>query len=386
MSLIDAYFVGKTSQINVDGNQLPVRKAKGQDIYLDELGRFILGRWQPKPEPKTTPRQRARDPWPSELKGYIIYSRGLASAWRGRQLAMFRAWRLSIPTVQKLESVFEGEIRGGILRGGNLSVKTKLQLWKSGFIFLKAKKTELQEAHLKIIFLYRDLQGAINIGAALARTTAITDRLRERLEGIYGWVAVYAGQSGFLNAMQKSVDKIFDHLEQTLKVMQKHSFFKEQNISESQTANLLAAVRLLEREVENLKPIRPYRAWAGMTKLDLIFLAGAVKLRDFDSGRDYLQRILVSFQIKRQQRYMDKFLLELGKGQIQNKWKSVFDHWLERTIASFKWLQQEEEHARFRAPVCEKFIDFVLEAKEVLKEEGSIAAITKPLKEAYSLL
>ena len=386
MSLIDAYFVAKTSQLNIEG-QLPVRKAKGgHDIYLDELGRFILGRWQPKPEPKTTSLQRARDPWPPELKGYVIYSRGLASAWRGRQLAMFRAWRLNIPTLEKLERSFENEIRGGILRGGNLSAKTKLQLWKSGFIFLKAKKTELQEAHLKIIFLYRDLQGTINIGAALARTTAITARLRERLEGIYGWVAVYAGQSGFLNAMQKSVDEIFNRMEHTLKVMQKHSFFGDQFISESQTGNLLAAVRLLEREVENLKPFRPYRVWAEMMELDLIALADAIKSREFVAGGHFLQRMLVSFHIKRQQWFMDKFLFELGKGQILNKWKNVFDYWLERTISSFKWLQQEEEHAKFREPVCEIVIDFLLEAKEALKDGASIAAITKPLRDAYLIL
>lgn len=387
MSLVDTFFVTKTGEIDVDGKRLPVRKAKGgQDIYLDELGRFILGRWQPKPEPKTTPLQRSRDPWPAELKGYIVYPRGLASAWRSRQLAMFGAWKVRIPPLNEVSKLLQEEIRIERSRREKLSPKIQAKLWKSGYLFVRAEKPELREAHKKIIFLYRDLQDAVNIGAALARTTAITDRLRERLEGIYGWLAVYSGQSGFLNVMQKSVDKIFDRMEHTLRAMQKHSFFRDQFIAKSQMGNLLAAVWLLEMEVENLKPFRPYRAWAKMMGLDLIAVSGAIKSREFATGKHFLQRILVSFQVKRQQRHMDKFLFELSKGQILNKWKSIFDYWLERTILSFKWLQQEEEQAKFREPVCEKFIDFVIEAKEALKNGASIAAIAKPLKDAYFLL
>ncbi len=390
-SIIDVYFVQKVSEVSVIGRggeieNRKIRKAKGgHDIGLDENGEFIMGRWQPKSDPKTTPLQRLRDPWPSGLKRYVVYKRGLASAWRSRQFAMFEAWRKRIPAFEKLKELFERELRIQIKRREKLSPKIMARLWKAGYLFLKVQKPGLREAKTKIVFLYRDLQGDINIGSALAVATAISARLREELDGTYGWVAVYSGQSSFLNAIQKAVDRSFDKVEHALKTMRRHSFFTEQFLPESQVEPLMVAIRILEKEVENLLPIKPYREWAEFVKMDLNALNQAVRLRRFDEGAHFLQTILVSFEMKRQQRFMDKFLLNLGKAQILNVWKDIFVHWLERLIDTFTKLQPEEG-AVFQEPVCEKFISKLLEAKEVLKNGSSIAAFAKPLKEAYLFL
>jgi len=383
-TIIDIFFRQKPVIIEVGGIKQSVRKAIGShDVYVDEQGQFILGRWQPKPVYKTTPLQRARDPWPPDLKGYIIYPRGLASAWRSRQLAMFGAWRQRIPTLEKLTILFDKEIRERIRRRVRLSSKNEAKLWRAGYLLMKSRKPELKEAQTEIFFLYRDLKGDINIGAALAETTAITSRLREALEGTYGWLAVYSGQASFLNQIQKYVDHVFDKAKHSFTAMFKHGFFTKQAIPDSQVVPLLKALGDLEENLLSLESIQPYRAWAKFTLMDLKALVNAIKLRRFDEGEHFLLTLLASFEIKRQQRFFDRFLLETGKACVTGKWKDVFGHWLERLLTAFKQLQIGEEALKFRQPVCEKMVDSFLSAKDIINSGGNLKQVARILREAY---
>lgn len=391
-NLLDAFFAKRKRGIIVNGGELEVYKSKGgQDIYLDVWGRFILGRWQPKAEPKATPRQRAREPWRPEEKKYSIYGKGLLSAWRGRQLAMFAAWQKRLPMFNIVLRLIQEETRGKIQQGKveKFLTQLKIKLWRIGFLLLKSPKPEIGEAKTKILFLYRDIEGGLNIGALLAETVAITDRLMERLQGIYGWLAVYSSQSRFLDFLQARVDEVFSRVEKTLKIMRRHPVFNGGSVTKGQLSSLANKIEIVESDLENLRPFLPYRPWVEMAVSDLKQMSETLKKKEFSPLCLPLERIMVSFEIKRQQREMDRFLLKLGKDQILSNWNGDnYRCWLIRRMDDFEALKKVETRVVFREPVCAAVIAFLSQAKEMvfLRNFGSFAKLHRAVSQAYVLL
>ncbi len=239
------------------------------------------------------------------------------------------------------------------------------------------------------MFLYRDIKKGLNIGALFARTTAISDRLRERLQAIYGWLAVYSSQSRFLDFLQARVDEVFSRVEKGLKVMKQQAVFIGGSVSADQLSSLTNKIKIVESDLDNLRPFLPYRPWVEMAVSDLKQMSETVGEKDYFFLRLPFERLLVSFEIKRQQLEMDKFLLQLGRDQILGKWQeNNYQCWLKREITVFEALKKEEDQVAFREPVCAAIIAFLSQAKEMvfLRNFRSFAKLHRAVSQAYVLL
>jgi len=388
-NLLDAFFRKRTEALIIEGKPLEIRRSKGgQDIYLDSFGRFILGRWQPKKEPKSTPFQRARERWYPDEKRYSIYGKGLLSAWRGRQLAMFEAWNRRLPMYEDILRIITEEVGEKIQerKMEKFLPELKIKLWRTGFLLMESPKPEVGEAQTKILFLYRDIKEGLNIGALLARTTAISARLRERLQAIYGWVAVYSSQSRFLDFLQSQADQVFLRVEKSLKIMRRHPIFAEDAVSNQQISSLANKIKIICDDLENLRPFLPYRPWVQMVALDFEQMSELLKQKNYFSLHLPLERILVSFEIKRQQRQIDTFLLKLGKDQILGKWQeNHYRRWLEYFITAFSALEGAESKIVFLEPVCAVVNAFLSQAKDLLPMKN-FAKLNRAVSQAYVLL
>ncbi len=385
-TLLDEFFSQKKIWIQIrEGEKeekLEVRKAKGGlDVFADYLGRIITGFWRPKAKPKETPFQRAKDEWRPEEKIFIVFERGFVSAWRSRHLALFGAWKIRLPQLEQVKEI-ASQMRTEILSACTVSPKLMRKLWQTGFIDLKSRKIETKETQTKILFLYRDAQNGLNIGALLARNTAIAKRIKERLYGIYSWVSVYSSQSNFLTRMQMRADEIFKEIKGQITSLRNNYFLKESE--DSHRANI--QIEKAQEGLEALKPLRPYNLWAAQMMKDLELLGGAISSNDRFAGRVLANRVFVSLRIKQEQRQLDGFLLSLGKNQIDKKWNGGFyENWFKGLIKTFGSLKKLEDEAQFRRPVCKAIIKFLYEGETLLAEE-SFLKLHKPLQRAYELL
>lgn len=387
-----SFFLGKSRIIKIKGQETKVWRLRGtNDFFVDEQGRFISWRWQPKAEPKTTPFQRTQETWSPEDGEYVTYERGLASAWRARRLALFEAWKKRLPKIEQVLALIEEDtreqfFRASPLRPENLSPKLKEKLKEAGFIFLKAKKPELKEANIKILFLCQDIKNRLNVGALLARATAITDRLRERLQGIYSWVGEYSGHVQFLGLMQNQADRLFEKIGRETKILSRHAFYSKGAIGTVQAKALIDKIVSLENLILNLKPLRPYSRWSEMMISDFQEGTKAVKAKNCSLGRVLVARIRLSIEVKRQQREMDKFLLALEQDAILGRWREdEYRHWLDSMIGIFQKLGKEEAKVIFREPVCSLIVAFLFQARGMLVAK-SFTDLTEAIKQAYVLL
>lgn len=389
---MDSFFLGKPKSIKIRGEEIKVWRLRGtDDFYVDEQGRFISWRWQPKAQPKTTPFQRAQETWSPEEGVYVTYERGLASAWRARRLALFGAWKKRLPKVEQILALIEEDTREQFfrarpLRPENLSPKIKEKLREAGFVFIKARKPELKEVNIKILFLCKDIKNRLNVGALLARATAITDRLRERLQGIYSWVGEYSGHVQFLGLMQQQADRLFKKIDRETKILSRHAFYSKGAIRTVQAKALIDKIVSLENLILNLKPLRPYGRWSEMMILDFQEAIKAVREKDYGLGRVLLMRIRLSIEIKRQQREMDRFLLALEQDAILGRWREdEYRRWLDSMIGIFQKLGKEEAKVIFREPVCGVAVAFLLQAREMLRSKN-FTDLNEAVRQVYVLL
>ncbi|MFH1657075.1 MAG: hypothetical protein ABH919_01290, partial [bacterium] len=247
-------------------------------------------------------------------------------------------------------------------------------------------KPELKEANVKILFLCQDIKNRLNVGALLARATAITDRLRERLQGIYSWVGEYSGHIQFLGLMQQQADRLFEKIGRETKILSRHTFYSKGAIRTVQAKALIDKIVSLENLILNLKPLRPYGRWVEMMIVDFEEAIKAVRAEDYGLGRVLVAKIRLSIEVKRQQREIDKFLLALGQDAVLGRWcGDEYRRWLDNMISIFENLGKEEAKIIFREPVCALVVVFLFQARAMLAAKNFFT-LTEAIKQAYVLL
>jgi len=388
-TLLDEFFSKKEVELTLkEGDRevvVKARKAKGGcDVYADSLGQIITGYWLSKVDIKPTPFQRAAAIWRPEEKRWIVFDRGFVSAWRSRCLALYGARQKRLPQLLRVEKLV-GDIRHEISLKADVPPELKRKLWQTGFLLTKPRKPATKEAQAKIFFLYRDVKMGLNIGALLARTTAIADRLKERLHGIYSWVSVYSGQSNFLESIQMRAKEIFSEIKTQIALLQKNEYFSKDSVGYHYTGLLVDKIACAQEELEKLKPLRPYAFWAAEMIEDLRLLDQTISDEDRTQGKLLVARLYVSLRIKQEQRELDKFLLLLGEHQIIKKYETAdYLLWFDRAIKTFGFLKKLEKEVQFRRPVCGAIIKYLYGAKLSLKEK-SLLKIREQLAMAYRL-
>jgi len=189
-----------------------------------------------------------------------------------------------------------------------------------------------------------------------------------------------------LDLLQSQADQVFLRVEKSLKIMRRHQIFAEDSVANQQMSSLANKIKIICDDVENLRPFLPYRPWVQMVALDFEQMSGLLKQKNYISLHLPLERILVSFEIKRQQRRMDTFLLKLGKDQILGKWQeNHYQRWLEYFILAFSALEGTETKIGFREPVCAVVNAFLGQAKDLLPMKN-FAKLNRAVSQAYVLL
>ncbi|MBU2220302.1 hypothetical protein KJ665_04155 [Patescibacteria group bacterium] len=388
---LEELFLGRERVLTVKGEKLKVRQLPGTDIFIATDGSFVMPRWQGKEEGQT-PHQRAQKKWSTKELRYVVYSQGLSVALRSRQLALFQAEKIACPTYKKALTVFLEEVRSAIISNETMDfqkmspvLRHKLQTF--GFVFQRAQKTGVQEAMVKILFLYQDGADGLNVGAMLARTVAITDRLRERLLGMYGWVRKYQAQEGALKIIFSMVQETISQVStQMNKLRQDSALIWGEGNKRSQR---LVADRLttLSISLEPLKLIQPFSRWTTFVIKDFDEMFQATKDQDFVLTRALIERILFSIGLKNVQVSLDRLLLRLGQETIIKKFNwHDYASWTGTLAARLDGLVAHEARVGLREKVCR----VAALALHVASQEASTGCRLKhfkaAVKRAYAVL
>ena len=389
---LEDLFLGREREVTVKGGKkLKVRQLPGADIFIAADGSFVMPRWQGKEEGKT-PRQRAQKKWsPKELK-YVVYSQGLPAALRSRQLAIFRARVVSCPTYQAALAVFAEEVRGGIISEGTMdpqkissALRHKLQAF--GFAFQRAQKIGVKETMVKILFLYQDKAAGLNVGAMLARTVAITNRLRERLLGMYAWTRRYQAQEGALKMIFLMVQETISQVStQMNKLRQDSSLIWGEGNKKSQQ---LVADRLttLFISLEPLKLIQPFSRWMTFVIKDFDEMLQALEGQDFILARALIERILFSIELKNVQVSLDRLLLRLGQEIVIKKFNwHDYVSWTGTLAARLDSLVAHEARVGLREKVCRVASLALQVASQEANTDRRLKYFKAAVKQAYAVL
>jgi len=392
MSRLEYLFLGRERVVPViGGKKLKVRQMPGTDIFIAADGSFVLPRWQGKEEGQT-PHQRAQKKWRPKELGYVVYSQGLSAALRSRQLALFQARTVSCPSYQMAWAVFAEEVRSGIIAEETMDpqkissdLRHKLQAF--GFVFQRARKTGVQEAMVKILFLYQDEAVGLNVGAMLARTVAITDRLRERLIGMYAWTRKYLAQESTLLMMETIVKET---ISQAAKQMEKLGYDSTmlQGVGDKKTQRLIAdRLTTLSMRLEPLKFFQPFSRWMTFVMKDFDELFKAVAKQDFILVQALIERIRFSMSLKFIQRSLDRLLLRVGQDAIIKRldWNN-YEVWVMDLGGRLRNLAVKEERVGLREKVCRSAALALFAASLEANEERRLASFKAAVKRAYAVL
>lgn len=392
MSRLEDLFLGRERVVTlIDGSKLKVRQWPGTDFCIAPDGSFVMPRWQGKEEGET-PHQRRQKKWRAKELKYVVYSQGLPAALRSRQLALFQAQVVSCPTYQAALSVFAEEVREGIIIKGtmdpqkiSLALRHKLQAF--GFVFQRAQKTGVKETMVKILFLYQDEAAGLNVGAMLARTVAITDRLRERLLDFYSWVRKYSAQEIVLRAIQSMVDGAIEEAVGQMKSLRRSSAMMRGSGDREAQRLIADQLTTMSMRLEPLKAIQPFSRWISFVMEDLKAASQAIKKQDFILVRAMVERILFSVELKKVQKSLDRLLLRLGQDSIVKRpaWNS-YEVWAADLGGRLRDLTTKEEQVGLREKVCRSAALALFMAAEEADKMRRLKHFKEAVKRAYVLL
>lgn len=389
---LEELFLGKERLVPVKGGKkLKVRQLLGTDIFIAADGAFVLPRWQGKEEGET-PHQRRGKKWSQKELGYIVYPQGLLSALRSRQLALFKAQVIGCPTYQAALVVFAEEVRKGIIIKCTMdpqkispALRQKLQAF--GFVFQRAQKTGVKEAMTKILFLYQDEERGLNVGAMLTRTVAITDRLRERLLGLYVWIRKYQAQERALLMMEAAIKKTIFKAAQQMEELGYDSAMLQG--AGGKKAQRLIADRLttLSMRLEPLKLVQPFSRWMAFVMKDFDELSKAAAKQDFILVQALTERIRFSMGLKAIQRSLDRLLLRVGQDTIIKRpdWNS-YEVWTADLGERLCGLSLKEEKVGLRERVCSAAGQALREASQEAGTAHRLEPFKAAVKRAYAIL
>ena len=386
------FLFGRERILVVDGQKIKVHQLPGStEIFVDEKGGLILPRWRGAEEGET-PHQRAQKKWRSKELGYVIYPQGLSSALRSRQLALSQAQQISLPTYKKALQIFEAEVRGTIIKQKTMdpqeiSPALRKQLRQFGFVFQRAQKPGVKEAMVKILFLYHDEASGLNVGAMLARTVAITDRLRERLLGFYSWVRKYSAQEKVLLMIEIAVNEIIFQVASQMEQMG-HNPAIIQGRVDRKTQKLIAdQLTTISMRLEPLKAIQPFSSWMTFVMKDFDEMLSAIETQDFILVRALIERVIFSFNLKSIQGSLDRLLLRVGQDAIIKRldWNN-YEAWVVDLGGRLRDLSVKERRVGLREKVCRSAALALFAASLEANEERRLTPFEAAVKRAYVLL
>jgi len=385
--------LGRKEIIRHQGKPLWARKLKGASGVYFGLHQHQLFQqyWEDEEESGKTPGQRAKKLWRRSQRRWRLFEEGLTSGSRGLRLAQLRGRQKDIPTLERASEFFGDALREAIIsqeffRFEKLPSAIQEALLRQGFAFAKTKKAGLQEVRAQIYFLFKGLDGTINVGAYLARATAISDRLKERLIGIYAWGAKYSADESILLAIQGQFDRITAELRRNLAFWAKHEVITKGHADPVQQKILQDKMVMASRQLAPYCELQPFAGWAWYTVNDLVKASKAVKEEDYLLARAILARISVSLAIKKQQRQLDNLLLKLGEDKAFGRWNGEFYLSTLKTLSSsFAELLDKEQAAKFAKPVCAEVLKYLQEAERFLPEKN-FRKLKEPLKNVYLFL
>ena len=389
---LEELFLGRERLVPVKGGKkLKVRQLPGTDIFIAPDGSFVMPRWSGVEEGKT-PLQRHRKKWrPNELR-YVVYSQGLPAALRSRQLALLQARVVSCPTYQTALTVFLEEARSAIIskegadsQSFSPALRQKLQTF--GFVFQRAQKTGVKEAMVKILFLYQDDKGGLNVGAMLARTVAITDRLRERLLGLYAWVRKYSAQRNALLAIEGEINEIIFRAASELEALGRDPKIIQGQGNRAVQKLIIDKLTTMSIKLEQVKLVQPFSRWMSFVIKDFDELLAALGQQDFVLARVLIERILFSIRLKSLQRSLGRILLRLGQDAIIKKldWNN-YAVWTTGLVVHLEYLVKQETMVGLREKVCRVAalaLELAVEETETLRRFKVFKAL---IKRAYAIL
>ncbi len=388
------FFLGQPVVLRVGRRKVQARRLPGtNDVFIGEGGEVMLPRWQSRDQAETlkTPLQRSRKKRDADKeKGWAIYPSGLPSALRGRKLALLRARRFNLPTLEKALRIFEGSVRANLfsaepkLDSRRLPAGLRDHLRRFGFAFRRAKKPGVKEVLVQIWFLHRDYQGGLNVGAMLARNVAITDRLRESLAGLYAWSAKYSAQERVLQAFQEYIYALLREAERQLDLLHQSG----RQISPAQKRAVADKLVMMAQDIKPLKAIQPFSRWAMFMFQDLQGAYRALRSENVILFQALIERLMFSLELKRRQQEIDSFLLWFGEGEIldqQDSRSKAYADWALRKAQEFQASTEKEEEVGLREEVCFIAGSFLAQAVG-LADHKKWPAFKRAVKEAHAVL
>lgn len=388
-------FLGRKEIIRYQGKPLWARKLKGTSgIYFGlQQHQLFQQYWERDEEVGRTPGQRAKKHYQPNQRRWRLFEEGLTSGSRGLLLAQLRARQKDIPTLERASEFFGGEFRGEIIsqqffRFDKLPSPVQMELLQQGFSFVRAHKAGLKEACAQIYYLFKGLNGTVNVGAYLTKATAISDRLKEELGSKYAWSAKYSGEEEVMRVIQAQFDKIMQELGHDLAFWRKHAsaISKGGQPDEVQQKILQDKISLASRALEPFRELQPFAGWAWYMINDLNRAGEAVRKGDWSTGLPILFRIGVSLEAKKLQRQMDRLKLKIDKDELFGEWDGEFYLGaIKAILKSFRELAKKEQVANFKKPVCHEVLKH-LQVAEGLLSEKKFRGMKKSLRSAYLLL
>jgi len=385
--------MGASDYIVYKGKQVKVWRLAGTSgIYSDAHRRVYIQRWEEEGEPAKTPFQRAKKRWKPGERKFSRFDEGITSAGRGLRLAQRGAYKIYIPRYEEIKEIIEEELREKIItkdffRWEDLENDFKEKILQVGFVLGRALKVESQEGYSQISFLILDADGRINVGAALARTTALSDRLRERLQAIYAWLAVFSGREQGLAIIDMRFRQLSKELETQLKLWMRHSALTRGRTTALQQKVLSDKVSIVSSQLRPFTELRPFDRWASFTISDLEAASKAIKDSSLLLARAILERVKVAFDVKKRQWVLDNFLYNIQANGLDNGRRVLCLQKLLAIQSDFLKLAAAEARVGFIEPVCQMVADCLGRSAIMLKDSHSgLSKVLKPIKEAYMLL
>ncbi len=385
--------LGEKKVIIYRGKPLRVQELKGvAGIYFDIRQRRLFQLyWEEKAESAKTPRQRLKKQWQRKERKFRLFREGVVSCQRGLHAAQLKACLKGVPSWEQALKFFEEEIRETIIvktffSPTLLSPTIVKGLLRQGFVFERSKKTELKEAATQIYFLIKDREKTVNVGACLARTVAITDRVKERLSGVYAWSHKYSAQEQVLAAIQKGFHETISILDDQLKLWNRHAALAKGETTELQQRLLQDKMVCASKDLEPYAELRPFAGWAWFTINDLTGAGKAIRDGEYEKGRLLLDRIKISLDIKNKQREIDNLLWRFNEDAVFGR--KDFNYYfgvIRSLLGAFAGLAEKEKTSGFKRPVCRDVECYLKQAEEHLLGR-SLSKAKKALKRAGAFL
>lgn len=382
--------LGKKRILLIGGQKVEARLLVGSnDIYVSSRGEIIMPFWWPEEKKGETPGQRERAGWKAAERHWRVYS-GLNTALRGMKVALFKGRLREIPFFEKILAIAREDLREKIIGRESfrdLPKKTKQELFEAGLVLEKAKKPELQEVWIKMLFLYRDLaDGRLNVGALLARSTAISDRLMERLRGLYSWGNKYSLREKFLELAEEQARVLIQSFDRRIKFMVRHEAFIKNATTPAQRKLIIDKLAFSSREMGSLLGVEPFSRWAEFVIADLDEAAERIKEKKYDSAKNLLNKIAFSLKLKKGQEAIDRLIMIIDEDQIRGKInRDLYFQEIHKLLELFIGAEDQEERLGFKEKIGVRASSLLMLAFAQLKD-GLIKELKKTLKEVEDLL